>query len=63
MASAASTAYARNVTALLTHLLRDGSLAIDLADEIQAGTVVTHEGEIVNPAVASALDAASGGAE
>jgi NAD(P) transhydrogenase subunit alpha len=51
MATAASTAYARNIGALLTHLVRDGGLAVDLSDEIQAGVVVTHGGTVVNPAV------------
>jgi NAD(P) transhydrogenase subunit alpha len=53
MATAASTAYARNIGALLTHLVRDGGLAVDLSDEIQAGVVVTHGGTVVNPAVAA----------
>jgi NAD(P) transhydrogenase subunit alpha len=51
MATAASTAYARNLSALLAHLIRDGVLQIDPADEIQAGVVVTHQGEIVSPTV------------
>ncbi|MGP3967428.1 NAD(P) transhydrogenase subunit alpha [Streptomyces sp. 6N223] len=46
MATAASTAYARNVTAALTHLLREGALHIDLDDEIQAAIVVTHAGSV-----------------
>jgi len=56
MAPAASTAYARNIIALLTVLVRDGALTIDLADEVQAGVVITHEGTVVNPAVAATLD-------
>jgi len=50
MPSAASTAYASNVRALLAHLVRDGALAIDLDDPIQAGVVITHAGEVVHPA-------------
>ncbi|WP_042392894.1 NAD(P) transhydrogenase subunit alpha [Streptacidiphilus carbonis] len=57
MATAASTAYARNATALLAHLLRDGTPTVDLADEIQAAVVVTHSGSVVHPAVAELLDA------
>ena len=34
MATAASTAYARNLAALLRHLVRDGELVLDPADEI-----------------------------
>ncbi|MGW2515537.1 NAD(P) transhydrogenase subunit alpha [Streptomyces sp. NPDC001617] len=36
MATAASTAYARNLAALLRHLVRDGELVLDPADEITA---------------------------
>jgi NAD(P) transhydrogenase subunit alpha len=54
--AAASSAYARNISALVAHLLRDGSVHIDLADEIQAGVVVTHGGSVVNSAVAELLD-------
>ncbi|GAA2632273.1 NAD(P) transhydrogenase subunit alpha [Streptomyces vastus] len=36
MATAASTAYARNLVALLCHLVRDGELTLDPADEITA---------------------------
>jgi NAD(P) transhydrogenase subunit alpha len=61
MPSAASTAYARNLAALLAYLVRDGELRIDLTDEIQAGVVVTHDGKVVNPAVACLLDAAVAG--
>ena len=56
--AAASTAYARNVTALLRHIVRDGELAIDTSDPIQAGVVVTHDGQVVHPAVAELLGAA-----
>jgi len=53
--TAASTAYSRNMTALLDHLTRGGELAIDLADEVQAGIVVAHAGEIIHPQVGAAL--------
>jgi NAD(P) transhydrogenase subunit alpha len=61
MATAASTAYARNLNALLAHLIRDGVPHIDPTDEIQAGVVITHQGTVVNPAVANLLDALGGG--
>ncbi len=60
MAPAASTAYARNITALLSYLLRGGEPAIDLADEVQAGVVITLDGAVVNPAVARLLDPGPG---
>lgn len=53
--AAASAAYARNVTALLRHITRDGELAIDTSDAIQAGVVITHDGQVVHPAVAGLL--------
>ncbi|GIH17929.1 NAD(P) transhydrogenase subunit alpha [Rugosimonospora africana] len=45
MAPGASAAYARNITALLAHLIRDGVPRIDLTDEILAATVVSHAGQ------------------
>jgi proton-translocating NAD(P)+ transhydrogenase subunit alpha len=59
--TAASNAYARNVTALLTHLVSDGSLAIDTADEIQAGVVITHGGTVVHSQTAALLTADTAG--
>jgi H+-translocating NAD(P) transhydrogenase subunit alpha len=53
--TAASNAYSRNISALLMHMTADGALAIDLADEIQAGVVITHNGVIVQQAVASLI--------
>jgi NAD(P) transhydrogenase subunit alpha len=50
--TAASNAYSRNISALLLHMTSDGTLKIDLEDEIQAGVVITHDGEVVHPAVA-----------
>jgi NAD(P) transhydrogenase subunit alpha len=46
---AASTSYARNLTALLGLLVRDGALNVDLQDEVLAGLVVTHDGIVNRP--------------
>jgi NAD(P) transhydrogenase subunit alpha len=54
VAAAASTAYARNIAALLALFIHEGALRVDLGDEIQAAVVATHDGHVVNPAVASA---------
>jgi hypothetical protein len=43
--------YARNVSALLLYLIKDGALAFDPEDELQAGVVITSGGEIVHPAL------------
>ena len=65
MPTAASNAYSRNISALLGYMTSDGALAIDTSDEIQAGVVITHDGRIVQEAVARLLPAetpAKGGA-
>ena len=59
--TAASAAFARNVTALLLHMVGDGKLAIDLTDEIQAGVVITLDGDVVQPATAALLTEKSTG--
>jgi H+-translocating NAD(P) transhydrogenase subunit alpha len=51
MPGAASSMYARNITALLQHLVLDGALALDSDDEITAGVVITQNGAIVHPAL------------
>jgi proton-translocating NAD(P)+ transhydrogenase subunit alpha len=56
---ASSAFLARNITALLLHLVKDGALAIDPADEIQAGVVITHDGAVVQPATAALLGGAT----
>jgi NAD(P) transhydrogenase subunit alpha len=54
----ASLLYARNVSALLQNLLKDGALNFDLTDEITSGTLLTHEGKIVHAPTAQRLGAA-----
>jgi NAD(P) transhydrogenase subunit alpha len=61
MPGAASAAYARNISALLRHLVRDGELVIDLDDPIQSGVVTVHAGDIVHSADDNAGDSAGGG--
>jgi H+-translocating NAD(P) transhydrogenase subunit alpha len=53
---AASTAYARNIVALLAHLVRDGGVVLDPDDNITAGVLITHDGDIVRPAVRALLE-------
>jgi NAD(P) transhydrogenase subunit alpha len=53
--TAASNAFSRNISALLLHMTADGALQIDTTDEIQAGVVITRDGEVVQPAVAKLL--------
>jgi NAD(P) transhydrogenase subunit alpha len=42
----ASQMYARNIGAVLDHLVHDGELTIDLDDEINADAVITHDGRV-----------------
>src|SRR5713101_6884926 len=47
----ASMMYARNITAFLTHLIKDQKLNLNLEDEIIRETLLTHGGEVVNARV------------
>jgi NAD(P) transhydrogenase subunit alpha len=47
----ASQMYSRNMEKLLFYLTKDGSLKLDFKDEIVAGSVITHDGEIVHAKV------------
>jgi NAD(P) transhydrogenase subunit alpha len=47
----ASQMFARNVTAFLLHLVKDGKLQLNLQDEITRETLVTRDGELVNARV------------
>ncbi len=60
MPAAASSMYARNVSALLLYLVKDGALAVDLSDELLQGVVITHEGRVVHPALAEPAGGAAG---
>jgi NAD(P) transhydrogenase subunit alpha len=53
--TAASAAFARNISSLLLHMVSDGELAIDVSDDIQAGVVIAHGGTVVHPATAALL--------
>jgi NAD(P) transhydrogenase subunit alpha len=44
----ASQMYGRNVSAFLLHIVKDGKLRLDAADEIIRDTLLTKRGEIVN---------------
>lgn len=54
MAVDASTIYARNVMALLLHLVKDGQVAIDPQDEIVGATLLVHGGKVVHAGTAAA---------
>lgn len=47
----ASQMYARNITAFLLHLVKDGKVRLELEDEIIRETLLTRDGELVNQRV------------
>jgi NAD(P) transhydrogenase subunit alpha len=51
MCAHASQMYSRNMEKLLLYLTKDGTWKLDFADEIVAGSVITHGGTIVHPRV------------
>jgi NAD(P) transhydrogenase subunit alpha len=55
VATDASAMYSGNVVKLLTHLVDDGKIELDISDEITAGIVVTRGGEVVHPRVRAAM--------
>jgi H+-translocating NAD(P) transhydrogenase subunit alpha len=61
----ASQMYSRNLTAFLTHLVKDGKLQLNREDEITRDTLVTSGGQIVNALVQKffSLPAAAGSAQ
>jgi NAD(P) transhydrogenase subunit alpha len=57
VANHASALYARNLLALLKHLLASGELQIDPEDPILAGCLISHGGRCLRPDLLPAADA------
>ncbi len=55
MAEDASVVYSRNVYALVMNFVKDGAVALDLADEINAGSLLTHDGAVTHAPTALLL--------
>src|SRR4051794_38921356 len=55
----ASQLYARNVSALLELMVKDGELSLDFDDEVIAGACITRDGEIVHEGAKQAAGAAA----
>ena len=51
----ASQMYAKNVSAFLHNLVKEGQLDLNLEDEIIRDTLLTHQGEVINPQVRELL--------
>lgn len=52
----ASQMYGKNIQTLLELILQDGNINLDFDDEIVAGTVVAHNGEVPHPYMRKLLD-------
>jgi NAD(P) transhydrogenase subunit alpha len=58
MPAGASQFYARNISALLVGMIKDGALHLDFEDEVTKATVITHGGTVVADAVRQLLEPA-----
>ena len=58
MPTGASAFYARNISALLLGMVKDGELNLDFDDEVTKATVITHEGAVVSEPVKKLLEPA-----
>jgi len=52
----ASLMFSKNVVTLLNHLITDGTLAVDLEDEITRGTLLAQGGKVVHEMVRSRIE-------
>jgi NAD(P) transhydrogenase subunit alpha len=59
MPAGASAFYARNISALLLGMVKDGALNLDFEDEVTKATVITHGGAITSDAVTKLLEPAA----
>ena len=48
MPAGASPFYARNISALLLGMVKDGALTLDFEDEVTKSTVITKDGAVVS---------------
>ncbi len=62
MPTGASQFYARNISALLLNMVKDGGLALDFEEEVTKATVITHDGAVVSETVTKLLAPAGGNA-
>ncbi len=56
MPAGASAFYARNISALLLGMVKDGALNLDFEDEVTKATVITKDGAVVSEPVAKLLN-------
>lgn len=56
----ASLMYSRNITKFLLHLYPEGELKLDREEEIVQGTLLTHQGQVVQPRIRELLGLPTG---
>ncbi len=59
MPTGSSAFYARNISALLLGMVKDGELNLDFEDEVTKSTVITHGGAVVQEATKKLLEPAA----
>ena len=63
MPVSASQFYARNISACLLEMVKDGTLDLDFENEVTKATVITHGGAVIQEATKKLLEPAGAGAE
>jgi NAD(P) transhydrogenase subunit alpha len=58
----ASLMFSRNLTSFVQTFTKEKAFVLDLADDIQKGALITHNGEVVHAKTRDALQTAAGGA-
>jgi hypothetical protein len=53
--------FSRNLTAFVQAFTKDKTFHLDLADDIQAGALITHDGQVMHARTKDALEKAHGG--
>jgi len=61
MPAGASSFYARNISALLLEMVKDGALDLDFENEVTKATVITKDGAVISEAVKKLLEPAPAG--
>lgn len=61
MPTHASLLFSRNLTAFVQAFTKDKSFQLDLSDDIQKGSIITHEGEILHARTKEAVQTAGAG--
>jgi NAD(P) transhydrogenase subunit alpha len=56
VATNSSEVYSKNLQALLEHISKEGNVELNLEDEIVAGSLITHNGEVVHERTKEALN-------